>query len=63
MILPKIAAAPIVKLLGPGHFIMHIDAGAVSIQPVVGDRVLDDKGVTVGSLLNLTLMCEQIPHA
>jgi hypothetical protein len=63
MILSKVVAAPLITLLGPGHYVLHVDKGAASVQRVVGDHVLDDKGQPLASLLNLTMMCEQVPHA
>jgi hypothetical protein len=63
MVLSKALATAVKALLPPGHYVLHVNGTGVSVQPVVADAVLDDKSRTVASLLNLSLMCEQVPHA
>jgi hypothetical protein len=63
MVLSKALATALKAVLSPGHYVLHVDGKGVSVQRVVADAVLDDQDKTVASLLNLSLMCEQVPHA
>lgn len=62
MVIPKTTALALSKLLGQGHFVLHVDAGVATTQRVVNDAVLDDEGNALASLQNLGMMCGELSH-
>lgn len=51
------------QVIGPGHYVLHVDEKAISVQMVDRDQIYERPGGPVlGSLLNLSLLCDQVPH-